>query len=80
MRQYNATKIGTRYGRESLIVHGAGQTVSVDRTAAGLAWCQSRGMTPAYTVTAAGESFTVWTGVIRCSIGGTMEAACAIPA
>ena len=80
MKQYEGKKLGTRYGRESLIVYGAGLTVSIDRTAAGRAWCQARGMEPAYTVTAAGEAFTIWAGVIRCSIGGTMDAACAIPA
>lgn len=80
MKQYSGRKLGTQYGRETLIIHDIGQTVSVDRTTAARAWCQSRGMAPAYTVTAAGETFTVWAGVIRCTIGGTMDAACAIPA
>lgn len=79
MKQYTGKKIGSRYSRESLIVYGAGQTVSVDRTAGAAAWCKSRGMVPAYTVTAADEVFTVWNGIIESRIGGTFEAACAIP-
>lgn len=79
MKQFLGKKLGTKYGFESVIVYGAGQTIGVDRTHAGLAWCKSRGMSPAYTVTAGNEVFTVLKGMINCSIGGTMEAACAIP-
>lgn len=80
MRQYNGIKIGTGHSGESVIVYGAGQTVGIDRTTRAQTWCKSHGMTPAYTVTAGPETFTVWTGIIRTVIGGEMDAACAIPA
>lgn len=80
--EYTGKKLGTQYGQhESIIVYGAGQTVSVDRTARGEMWCKEKGLNPAYTVTTDnGEKYTVWSGEVESYIGGTISAACAIPA
>ena len=80
MKQYTGKKIGSRYGQsESVIVYDAGLVIHIDRTARGREWCQDRGMKPEYTVTADGETFTVWAGLVRSVIGADMALACAIP-
>lgn len=80
MKQQEGRIIGNRYSThgETLLYRGTGY--NIDRTNTGRAWCIAKGMAPAFTVTAGGESFTVYAGVIRSVLGVDMDAACAIPA
>ena len=79
MKEYAGKKIGNYYGLQSVIVYGAGMTVGIDRTSHGREWAISHGMTKSFTATADGERFNVYTGTVNSRLGGTFDAAIAIP-
>lgn len=72
------TYTARRICKDTLIVNGS--CVHIDRTAYGRTWCTEKGMTATARVTADGETYTLYTGMIRTVIGGTVDAACLIPA
>lgn len=67
-----------RICRDTLIICGI--CVHIDRTADARAWCTGKGMTATARVTCDGVTYDLYTGTICTTIGGMIDASCAIPA